>query len=130
MPVQEANLQEVAALLDDIYTTLVNMTFIPSTAIKRGPHKINTIAIPCKHTSAVLRLMEIMPYMDNDEVMEKDGVYRTDWLFGGEFVDYRRSDHLEEGCEPLRSDFTWFEGIANTVALTRWGYGGWNSDRT
>jgi hypothetical protein len=130
LPTSEAQLQEVAALLDDIYTTLANMTFIPATAIKRGPHNINTTAIPCQRDSSVLRLMEIMPYVDRFEVKEHGEVSRTDWLYGGEFIDYRLLEHLIEGCDPVRSENTWFHTGPNMVALTSWGSGGWNGDAT
>jgi hypothetical protein len=129
-PINEFQLQEVASLMDDIYTTLANMTFIPATAIKRGPHKINATAIPCKRNSAALQLMEIMPYVDRIELMDGEDMYRTDWLYGGEFIDYRRPDHLIDGCDPLRSENTWFSMTPNMVALTSWGTGGWNGDRT
>jgi hypothetical protein len=130
LPVTESRLQEVASLLDDIYTTLANMSFIPETAIKRGPHQINTTAIPCQRDPAVLRLMEIMPYVDRVEVEEEDEVQRTDWLFGGEFIDYRDPFHLIDGCDPIRTENTWWFTKPTAVALTYWGTGGWNGDRT
>jgi hypothetical protein len=129
-PINESQIHEVASLLDDIYTTLINMTFIPATAIKRGPHKINSTAIPCKRDPAVLRLMEIMPYIDSIEAKEKDDIYTTDWLYGGEFIDYRHSHHLIDGCDPIRAEGTWFDMAPSFVALTSWGSGGWNGDQT
>jgi hypothetical protein len=129
LPVIESRLQEVASLMDDIYTTLANMSFIPATAIRRGPHQINTTAIPCKRDPSVLRLMEIMPYVDRLEVQEEDEVQRTDWLFGGEFIDYRNPDPWES-CDPIKADNTWWTIKPTTVALTSWGTGGWNYDRT
>jgi hypothetical protein len=130
LPVTESQLQEVSSLLDDIYTTLVNMTFIPATAIKRGPHYINNTAIPCKRDPAALRLMEIMPYVDRVEVEEEDEVQRTDWLYGGEFADYRREDLLVEGCDPIKAQNTFWSITPAIVALTSWGTGGWNNDHT
>jgi hypothetical protein len=130
LPTSESQVQEVSALLDDIYTTLANMTFIPATAIKRGHHNINTTAIPCQRDSAALRLMAIMPFVDQFEVKEHGEVYRTDWLYGGEFIDYRRPKHLIESCDPVRSENTWFYTGPNMVALTSWGSGGWNGDAT
>jgi hypothetical protein len=130
LPVTESQLQEVSSLLDDIYTTLVNMTFIPATAIKRGPHYINNTAIPCKRDPAALRLMEIMPYVDRVEVEEEDEVQRTDWLYGGEFADYRREDLLVEGCDPIKAQNTFWSITPAIVALTSWGTGGWNNDNT
>lgn len=67
-PHNEDQLQDIASLMDGIYTTLANMTFIPPSAIKRGPHQINVTAIPCERTPAVIRLMEIMPYVDRIHV--------------------------------------------------------------
>ncbi|KAH7396395.1 hypothetical protein BKA66DRAFT_606252 [Pyrenochaeta sp. MPI-SDFR-AT-0127] len=120
----EHQLREVASLLDDIYTMFANMTFIPHTSIKRGPHRINMTAISCKRDPAVLRLMEILPYVDNFRVHEPD------WLFGGHFMDYRRPDHLMEACDPLHARDYWDYMTPHTLALTNWGTGGWNNDRT
>lgn len=111
-------------MLDDVYTTLANLTFIPHTSIKRGPHQINGTAIPCKRDPAVLRLMEMLPYVDSFEIEEPD------WLFGGHFMDYRRYDHLQEGCDPLRASSYWDYMTPHTLALTNWGTGGWNNDNT
>jgi hypothetical protein len=127
----DSRLQEVASLMDDIYTTLANMTFIPASAIKRGPHYINTTAFPCDHDQSVLRVMELMPYVDHIEV-EEDPIngkrtLRTDWLYGGEFVNYRTPLEMEESCDPLRG---WSEPHATWYAVTSWGSGGWNGDRT
>jgi hypothetical protein len=130
LPSTESRLEEISSLLDEIYTTLVNMTFIPATAIKRGPHQINTTVIPCGRDLAAIRLMEIMPYVDRVEVEDEDEVQRTDWLYGGEFVDYRRSEHLVEGCDPIKADNTFWSITPTIVALTNWGTGGWNNDRT
>jgi hypothetical protein len=120
----DVQLQEVAALMDDIYTLLAASTFIRHTAIERGPHQINTTAIPCKRDPAVLRLMELLPYVDSSQVEE------SDWLLGGEFMDYRRQDMLREGCDPLLANAFWDYMTPETVALTSWGCGGWNGDRT
>jgi hypothetical protein len=121
---KDAQLQEIAALMDDIYTLLAASTFIPPTAIKRGPHQINMTAIPCKRDPAVLRLMELLPYVDKSQVEE------SDWLLGGEFMDYLSTDMLQEGCDPLRANAYWEYMTPETVALTSWGSGGWNGDRT
>jgi hypothetical protein len=120
----DVQLQEIAALMDDIYTLLAASTFIPPTAIKRGPQQINTTAIPCKRDPAVLRLMELLPYVDSPQVKE------SDWLLGGEFMDYRRLDMLREGCDPLLANAFWDYMTPETIALTSWGRGGWNGDRT
>ncbi|KAH7402792.1 hypothetical protein BKA66DRAFT_9521 [Pyrenochaeta sp. MPI-SDFR-AT-0127] len=128
--IDEHKLQEIASLLDDIYATFVKITFIPPTAVKRGPHWINTTAIPCERDPNVLRLMEIMPYVDSIEVEEENEVQRTDWLFGGEFLDYRQPHHLVKGCNPLRGKQVNSYMTPATVALTSWRTGEWNNDRT
>lgn len=130
-PINESQLQEIASLLDDIYMTMINMTFVPPTAIRRGPHEINTTAIICKQDPSVRRLMEIMPYIDSFETLEHDEVYRRDWLSGGEFIDFRKPEYLEEGCDPLRTRGSIYHDLApTTIPLTSWGHGGWNGDRT
>ncbi len=99
------------------------MTFIPHTSIKRGPHKINANAIPCKKNSAVIRLMERLPYIDRFEVLE------TDWLFGGEFVDYRLESEIAEVCDPVRGRYP-YHAHPYAIPLTDYGSGGWNADWT
>jgi hypothetical protein len=124
---EEQQLQEVASLMDSIYTTLANMTFIPHVSINHGPHTINTSDIKCKASSSVIRLMELLPYVDSSLVQTPD------WIFGGVFIDYRRSDHLKYSiCDPLRGEsFGWTDYMTpTTIALTDWGTGGWNGDRT
>jgi hypothetical protein len=64
----EDQLQEIAALMDEIYTILANTSFIPHGSIKRGPHQINATASPSKRNAAELRLMEILPYVDHTHV--------------------------------------------------------------
>lgn len=129
-PVQESQLQEVASLLEDIYTTLVDLTFMPAVAIKRGPHRINVTAIPCKRDSAVLRLMEIMPYVDHAELRPSAAAFEADWFYGGEFINYGDTNHLHASCDPYRAEGTWHKVKAGQVQLTDWGSGGWNGDRT
>jgi hypothetical protein len=124
---EEQQLQEVASLMDSIYTTLANMTFIPHASIKRGPHHINASDIPCNLSPSVIRLMELLPYVDASLVQTPD------WIFGGVFIDYRRSDHLNSSsCHPLLgASFGWTGYTRPTsIALTEWGTAGWNSDGT
>ncbi|KAF2626313.1 hypothetical protein BU25DRAFT_93929 [Macroventuria anomochaeta] len=122
----DTKLQRIASLMDDIYSILVNSTFIPHNAITRGPHLINTTAIPCKPSASVLRLMELLPYVDLSLVQEPD------WIYGGHFMDYRNPEHLAGLCDPLRGQsIGWTDYMApSDVALTNWGTGGWNNDRT
>ncbi|OAL43124.1 hypothetical protein IQ07DRAFT_606121 [Pyrenochaeta sp. DS3sAY3a] len=117
-------LEQVASLFDDIYQAFADVTFIPHPSIKRGPHRINHTASNCKRDPAVRQLMEILLYVDPFEVQE------SDWLYGGSFMDYRRQDHLEEGCDPLRQLAFHDYMTPQTIALTSWGTGGWNGDRT
>ncbi|KZM28690.1 uncharacterized protein EKO05_0009911 [Ascochyta rabiei] len=122
----EARLQNIANLMDNIYTTLANSTFIPHNAIRRGPHQINTTALRCKPHAAVLRLVNILPYVDTSLVQEPD------WIYGGHFMDYRNPDQLAELCDPLRGQsIGWVDYLSpSDLALTNWGTGGWNNDRT
>ncbi|KAJ4330748.1 hypothetical protein N0V87_009728 [Didymella glomerata] len=122
----ETRLQRVASLMDDIYTTLADSTFIPHNAITRGPHVINQTALPCTPSASVLRLMELLPYVDLSLVDEPD------WIHGGHFMDYRNTEHLAELCDPCRGrSFDWTDYMSpNDIALTNWGTGGWNNDRT
>lgn len=122
----DTRLQNVASLMDDIYTTLADATFIPHNAITRGPHVINKTALPCTPSAAVLRLMEHLPYVDLSLVNEPD------WIYGGHFVDYRYPEHMADLCDPCRGrGFDWTDYMSPTdISLTNWGTGGWNGDRT
>ena len=122
----DTKLQRIANLMDDIYGTLANSTFIPHNAITRSPHIINKTALPCKPSTSVLRLMELLPYVDLSLTQEPD------WIYGGHFMDYRNSEHLAELCDPLRGQsIGWTDYMSpSDVALTNWGTGGWNNDRT
>lgn len=122
----DTKLQRIAVLMDEIYGVLANSTFIPHNAIARGPHTVNTSAISCKPSASVLRLIELLPYVDISLVQEPD------WIYGGWFMDYRNPAHLAELCDPLRGkSIGWTDYMEpNDVALTNWGTGGWNNDRT
>jgi hypothetical protein len=122
----EAKLHKIATSMENIYNVLANTTFIPHNAISRGPHQINKTAITCKPSASVLRLMELLPYVDVSLVDTED------WLFGGSFMDYRNPEHLAQFCDPLRgSSFGWNNYMSlDDIALTSWGTGGWNDDRT
>ncbi|KAF3045915.1 hypothetical protein E8E12_006719 [Didymella heteroderae] len=122
----EKRLQRIAGLMDEIYTTLADATFIPHNAITRGPHVINKTALPCTPSASVLRLMELLPYVDLSLVDEPD------WIHGGHFMDYRNPEHIAELCDPCRGrSIDWTDYMSpSDIALTNWGTGGWNNDRT
>ncbi len=101
-------LQAIVSSMNDIYGTLANSTFIPRNAITRGPHTINNAAIPCKPSASVLRLIELLPYVDLSLVQEPD------WIYGGYFMGYRDPGHLAELCDPLRGQSI---GWCHTIEL-------------
>jgi hypothetical protein len=70
--------------------------------------------------------MELLPYVDSTLVLEPD------WIYGGHFMDYRKPGHLAELCDPLRGEYIgWTDYMTpSDIALTNWGTGGWNNDRT
>ncbi|KAF2024207.1 hypothetical protein EK21DRAFT_94268 [Setomelanomma holmii] len=106
------------------------MTYLTPAAIRRGPHLVNMTAIPSKHDPAALRLMEMMPYIDRFELKEGAAHPKEDWIYGGGFLGYRNPKCVKDGCDPVRADGTWYHTPPTTVALTDWGTGGWNGDRT
>lgn len=112
----EGQLKEIARLMDQIYTTLADLTFIPESAIRRGPHRINTTALSCEVGATTRRLIELLPYVDSFSVQQ------ADWFYGGHFVDYRRREHLEAACDLLRQHE--LEGTRDmshfTIPLTIW----------
>ncbi|KAI5376335.1 hypothetical protein J4E82_004829 [Alternaria postmessia] len=113
----ENQLQEVATLMEEIYTVLAKTSFIPHDSIERGPHQINTTASPCKLDAADFRLMEILPYV-NTSLSGHDS-----WLWGGTFIDFRKDRDLNVACDAswVEDDFAYVirPGI---VHLTE---GGW-----
>jgi hypothetical protein len=112
--VKMSQLREVAELMDEIYLTLAKMTYIPETAIKRGPHKIDhDLVREAGSSDAVFALLEILPYVDGSIIDEKS------WLFGGEFIDYRNRDDLKELSDSLHHGGDYMS--PNIVALTKWG---------
>ena len=121
----EDQLQEVAALMDEIYTMLANASFIPHDSIKRGPHQINSSASPCRRDAADLRLMEILPYVDAP-LLDDDH-----WLWGGTFFDFRVDKFLGYGCDPDEADRDpSFLIRPGTVHLTNGGWDGWDLYRS
>jgi hypothetical protein len=113
----ENQLQEVATLMEEIYTILAKTSFIPHDSIERGPHQINTTASPCKLDAADFRLMEILPYVNTS----LSG--HNFWLWGGSFIDFRKDRDLNVACDAgwVEDDFAYVmrPGI---VHLTE---GGW-----
>ncbi|KAF2804429.1 uncharacterized protein BDZ99DRAFT_467468 [Mytilinidion resinicola] len=100
-PSAEANLQEVADLMDEIYSTLAKMRYMPASAIKRAPHTnpgINlTLAAECSLDPLVIRLHQLLPYVDKTEVESPD------FIHGGEFADFRAEDDVRQSRDPLYS---------------------------
>ncbi|KAH7067868.1 hypothetical protein FB567DRAFT_252458 [Paraphoma chrysanthemicola] len=100
-PVAESQLLEIAVLMDDIYSTFERMTYLPHAAITRGPHQINTTDVPCKRDPSVLRLMELMPYVNAADLVEPLNHQKAFWIHVSQFVDYRRAYMREENCDPF-----------------------------
>ncbi|KAH7071103.1 hypothetical protein BKA63DRAFT_517337 [Paraphoma chrysanthemicola] len=116
--VAESQLQEIAVLIDDIYSTFERMTYLPDAIIRRGPHHINTTGIPCKREPAVLRLMELMPYVEVLELPESIEYRKDVWIHGAVFVDYRLGRQLEYSCDPIEAGY---HARPTTLALSGWG---------
>ncbi|KAH7304820.1 hypothetical protein BKA65DRAFT_521138 [Rhexocercosporidium sp. MPI-PUGE-AT-0058] len=97
-PHRKKRLQEVASGMLNIYQTLANMAYIPSTSIRRGPHDI-TALLPLytglKIHPSIIYLYSILPYVDVEEAgMEV-------FFQGGRFADFRKGEVVEEGRDPL-----------------------------
>ncbi|OCK74231.1 hypothetical protein K432DRAFT_311150 [Lepidopterella palustris CBS 459.81] len=105
-PAHLTQLQEVASLMDQIYMTLAKMRYLPASAIKRPPHNINlTLAAEKELDPLVIHLHQILPYVDSDEA---DG---PDFIFGGEFADFRDADDVAQSRDPFYSGWeTYGEG--------------------
>lgn len=134
----ETQIQEIASLMDNIYTTLADMTYIHYSSIKRGPHNIDfsavnniTRVIPgCRKLDTngmrsdecilsirrnpwMLRLLEVLPYVDPREIDDDF------WLFGGRFLDYRDASVLrDENWDPLHVGGEYMS--PGMIALTLW----------
>ncbi|KAK5939252.1 hypothetical protein PMZ80_008555 [Knufia obscura] len=96
-PRRVTQLNEVAGLMLEIYETLAAMRYIDPTGIERGPHNIEALQpVYDEHNldPVVVYLYSILPYVDTYEADQ------IDFIFGGEFADYRQPDDVEQGRDP------------------------------
>ncbi|KAF2021347.1 hypothetical protein BU24DRAFT_404362 [Aaosphaeria arxii CBS 175.79] len=93
VPEEKAQIDELASLLDQIYSTLANMTYLPSSSIKRGPHSIKTTN--AAYNSQISQLLSALPYIDQP-LPDKEP-----WLFETDFVDYTDPKEREDTRDPL-----------------------------
>ncbi|ORY19226.1 hypothetical protein BCR34DRAFT_552776 [Clohesyomyces aquaticus] len=94
-PKGETHLEELVGLMEKIYTTLADMTYIPHSAIKKGPHVIDRKVVEKYGLDPmVVRLMEMLPYVDKDELGED-----SKGVSGGAFADFRKAADVEESRE-------------------------------
>lgn len=95
-------LHEIADLMDDIYTTLAMMQYIPAEAIQRAPHRSPPVdvdlAAKLHLDPSIIYLHQILPYIDDH------AVEATDFIFGGYFVDFRDAGDVERSRDPFYMD--------------------------
>lgn len=111
-PAEHAQLQEIASLLDSIYTTLVKMRFIPPEAIMRAPHR--NPALPAekqvqKLDPLIAELHDILPYYDRSKGEN------LNFIFKAEFAHFRNSEFFWNDRKKFESG--WF---TDTQADTYW----------
>lgn len=93
---QQAQLQEIADLMLQIYQTLAAMRFIPASSIIPGPHDIDLkLAEECELDPLVIHLHQNLPYID------KEKSEMQDFIFGGEFADFRDAGDVEQSRDPF-----------------------------
>lgn len=100
-PRQVTQLNEVAGLMLEIYGTLAEMRYIDPIGIERGPHNIEALQrVYDEHNldPAVIYLYSVLPYINTNEADQ------VDFIFGGEFADYRQPDDVERGRDPYYAD--------------------------
>ncbi|KAF1999869.1 hypothetical protein P154DRAFT_210480 [Amniculicola lignicola CBS 123094] len=98
------HLEEIADLLDQIYTTLAKMTYIPHTAIERGPHILPaTVTEKYNLDPMVVKLMEIIPYVVKAELES------SRFLSGGLFADFRKEEDVSASREPFYCNWAFDE---------------------
>lgn len=95
-PSQQAQLQEIADLMLQIYETLAAMRYIPSSSIVPGPHEIDlTLAAELELDPLVVHLHQILPYVNKGETDSPD------FIFGGEFADFRDPIDVSQSRDPF-----------------------------
>jgi hypothetical protein len=98
---QKARLHEVADLMLQIFRTLERMRYLEPEWIQPGPHDLSEhmpLYTSLNLDPATIYLYHLLPYID--PVMR----FRLDFYDGGNFVDYRAQDDVEQGRNPLYSD--------------------------
>jgi len=111
---QISRLEEVAALLLQIYRTIARMryTHIQPQHIRPGPHPIPPTLMTYYYTSpsinldpCVIYLYHILPYIENGGPHGfKSGSPPIDLFMGSEVVDFRNPHHVQHGRQPFWSD--------------------------
>ncbi|KAH6641059.1 hypothetical protein F5144DRAFT_641723 [Chaetomium tenue] len=101
-PKQKKRLHEVADLMLQIFHTLARMRYLEPEWIEPGPHDISALMPVYKFLNidpAIIYLYSILPYL-------KDAAYKhgVDFFRGGEFVDFRDREDVEQGRNPMHDD--------------------------
>lgn len=95
-PSQQAQLQEIADLMLQIYETLAAMRYIPTSSIVPGPHEIDlTLAAKLELDPLVIYLHQILPYVCKREIDSPD------FIFGGRFADFRDPKDVSKSRDPF-----------------------------
>ncbi|KAJ0414499.1 hypothetical protein BJY00DRAFT_305558 [Aspergillus carlsbadensis] len=100
-PTQQANLNEIAHLLTEIYTTLADMRYLGPNCIHHGPHDLSRLAPQYKKHNldpAIIHLHSILPYIG----APSSGT--TDFFHGSDFLDLRDPEQLAQSRDPYYAD--------------------------
>ncbi|OJJ01286.1 hypothetical protein ASPVEDRAFT_40853 [Aspergillus versicolor CBS 583.65] len=98
---QQTNLEEIATLLTQIYTTLAEMRYLDPASIQHGPHDLSPLLPLYKQHNldpSLIHLYSILPYIGPPS----SGV--TDFFHGSDFIDFRDAEQVEESRDPYYAD--------------------------
>jgi hypothetical protein len=98
---QKTNLEEIATLLTEIYTTLADMRYLDPESIQHGPHDLSPfLPLYTQHNldPSLIHLYSILPYIG----APSSGV--TDFFRGSDFLDFRDAEQLEQSRDPYYAD--------------------------
>ncbi|KAK0648574.1 hypothetical protein B0T16DRAFT_408426 [Cercophora newfieldiana] len=101
-PSQKSQLDEVATLMLEIYQTLARMRYIHTSDIDLGPHDLPA-SILSLYTALhldprIIYLYSVLPYLHPRVIRD------VDFIGGGECVDFRDKDDVEQGRDPMYAD--------------------------
>lgn len=93
---QHPHLDDIATLLIELYTLLINMQYIPASSLRPPPHTSTPVNTALTHSlnidTSLIAFLNHIPYIEQEIY---DFSLRVA-MFGGRFVDYRDDENLRD----------------------------------